>query len=960
MGLANTLNIKFVQEVFATKMALDGLDLYKTDKKNKVDENKNDMPKCDGGCGCDHNQSDSGSKIEPDVAIELGGEDAKILFLKGGLEVRMNGTCAGGTGSFIDQMASLLGIDIDKIDEYAKQAQKIYPIASRCGVFAKTDIQPLVNQGAKIQDLAKSILYAIVDQTIGGLAQGRKIEGNIVYLGGPLTFIPSLSACFDEILSLKGFVPDNSLYFVATGAALAGQNLCKIDDLIEKIKEKSNPVTYNTLAPLFKNETEYADFKQRHEKKHIQMQDLGEFLSDRRNQGVFLGVDSGSTTIKMVLIDKNGTLLHQQYSLNKGNPVDNVKNYLENLFLSHPSIKILGGCATGYGEELIAKAFNLNCGIVETAAHFLAAKQILPDVDFIVDIGGQDMKCLKIKNGAIDDIFLNEACSSGCGSFLQTFAFALGVDMHKFNDLAQNSDAPVDLGSRCTVFMNSSIKQAQKDGTSVQNIAAGLCYSVVKNALYKVIRTTDAGALGKNIVVQGGTFLSDAVLRAFEIEMNLTVTRPNIAGLMGAYGAALYALKYTKNISFDTDSIPIITQIDLKKFFYNSQNLTCGKCPNKCQIVKIEFSNNQKYLTGNKCSLIDEGQTDKAHKQLLKELNIFEYKLNRLSKYFYNQKNSNPNAKNGKIGLPFQLNMYEMIPFWHKFLSALDFDVVLSPVSDLATFRKGQADIPSDTVCFPAKLVHGHIKTLTDQFKVPVIFYPCLSYNINQDISNNHFNCPVVAYYPQVIGISNPNALFLQPFVDPNDKKSFCKTIEGELFKLKTDIKLPQIKRAFDLGMEELNGYLSDLKQKGEEIIKKARQNKIDIVMLVGRPYHADPEVNKGIPKLISGLGKAVVSEECVPLKKIETGVLNQWTYHARLYNAADFVTRNDDINLVQMVSFGCGLDAVTTDEVRAILEKSKKLYTQLKIDEITNLGAVKIRIKSLFAALDGKITAAD
>jgi len=970
MGLANALNIPFIQEVYATKIALNNF-------------NKN-----------------------IDVAIELGGEDAKILFMSGGLEVRMNGTCAGGTGAFIDQTATLLGINAEKLNELAHDAKKTYPIASRCGVFAKTDIQPLLNQGVDIADLSKSILYAIVDQTIGGLAQGRKIEGNIVYLGGPLTFISSLRDCFDEILGKKGLLPDNSLYFVAKGTAELADKKFNLAELVKMIENKRAAKNYAALPPLFKNEADYEEFKKRHDVLHIARGDLSEYIQDGKT--IYLGVDSGSTTIKIVLIGEDGVLLKERYSKNLGSPVTAVKEFLLEVYKEYPDLKIYSGAATGYGEELIVSAFNLASGVVETSAHFFAAKKLMPNVDFVIDIGGQDMKCFKVKNKAIDDIFLNEACSSGCGSFLQTIADTLELGIAEFSKIALFAQSPVDLGSRCTVFMNSSIKQAQKDGVSVEDIAAGLAYSVIRNALYKVIRIRDKESLGGNIVVQGGTFLSDAVLRAFELEMGFNVLRPNIAGLMGAYGAALYAIglalhngenpstslsitnstttchaersepkadeaegSHTESREIPATSYPpasppchpkrseesnpdkrgIIPKEEIEKFSYTQKEARCKLCTNHCTLMITTFSDKRKFISGNKCALpTNDGEN-------ANELNIFDWKLKRLLKYASDctvtKAPLNDNKiEREKIGLTFQLNLYEMLPFWHAFFTHLKFDVIVSPLSDNTTFRKGQSDIPSDTVCYPAKLVHGHITELINQ-GVTTIFYPCLSYNFDEKISNNHYNCPVVAYYPQVIGISKPDLKFFQPFIDLNNLKAAAKTLFDTLAKEYKDITLNEIKTALKKGMSTHNAYLSDLRAAGEAIIKKARNTGQGIIVLAGRPYHLDPEVNKGIPRLIAQMGKAVISEDCLPLKPVDTNTLNQWTYHARLYSAADFVANNKDMNLVQMVSFGCGLDAVTTDEVRKILSRKGKLYTQLKIDEITNLGAVKIRIKSLLAAID-------
>ncbi|MEG1845922.1 MAG: acyl-CoA dehydratase activase, partial [Oscillospiraceae bacterium] len=694
LGIATDLDINFVQEVYATQLCA--------------------------------------KKLSPDtdVIIELGGEDAKILFLSHGLEVRMNGSCAGGTGAFIDQMASLLDISVEELNQLAKSHNQIYTIASRCGVFAKSDIQPLLNQGAPKNDICASIFYAVVNQTIGGLAQGREISGNILYLGGSLTFFSELRSAFDITLNTKGVCPENSLYYVAIGAAFSLNEKSKkveIDEIIEKINNYIPNGEKTSVTPLFENNDEYIEFSTRHAKSIVKTVELSD-----DNQNVFLGIDAGSTTIKAVVIDENENLITSIYTENKGNPIPIIKSFLEELYEKYKNINIISSAVTGYGEEIIKNAFEIDFGIVETVAHFTGAKKFMPSVDFIIDIGGQDIKCFKIRNDAIDNIFLNEACSSGCGSFLQTFAGAIGYDVKEFGRLGLFAKNPVDLGSRCTVFMNSSIKQAQKDGAKVENIAAGLSLSVVKNALYKVIRTVSGDMLGQNIVVQGGTFNSDSVLRAFEKEIGKNVVRPNISGLMGAYGAALYAKKMPKSSS------SILKYDELKNFTHTVSSVNCKLCTNHCMLTVNDFSGGRKFVGGNRC----ERPTSK--KTLDNSLNIYEYKRNLLKEY------KGVSGSRGKIGIPFALNMYELLPFWHAFFTSLGFEVVTSPVSTRKLYLSGQHTISSDTVCFPAKLMHGHIESLLSM-GIKTIFYPCMTYNFDEHLSDNHYNCPIVAYYPEVL-----------------------------------------------------------------------------------------------------------------------------------------------------------------------------------------------------------------
>ena len=899
MGISEACGIPLVQEVFASRIAL-----------------KNLLP-------------------DADVAIELGGEDAKILFVTGGMEFRMNGSCAGGTGAFIDQMATLLNITPTEMNEAAKSAERRYTIASRCGVFAKTDIQPLLNQGARTSDVSSSIFYAVVNQTIAGLAQGRPIKGNVVYLGGPLTFFSELRSAFDDTLKLTGVCPENSLYYVAIGAAYGADTEIDLDKAIDTLSGLKAVGNYNSIEPLFQNREEYDEFVKRHSENTIERVD-----PDTYEGNAFFGVDSGSTTIKMVVITPDGKILRDKYSSNKGNPVPHVKEFLEHFYWKYPKIKIVGATSTGYGEELIKNAFSLDSGIVETTAHLTAARKFMPDVEFVIDIGGQDIKCFKIgKKGEVDSIFLNEACSSGCGSFLQTFAEALGKPIEEFARLGLFADKPVDLGSRCTVFMNSSVKQAQKDGASIENISAGLSISVVKNALYKVIRASGPDELGRKIVVQGGTFLNDAVLRAFEQEMGAHVVRPAIAGLMGAYGAALYASRHSSGSS------KILNAAQLADFFHQVKDARCGLCSNNCRLTVNIFDNNRKFISGNRCD------RPITHRKADDSLNIYDYKLKLLKEY------QPVSGERGKIGIPMGLNMFELLPFWHTLFTKLGFEVVTSPLSNRKMYLLGQATIPSDTVCFPAKLMHGHVQTLIDQ-GIQTIFYPCLSYNFDEKMGDNHYNCPVVAYYPEVIHANMPDIEkvdFINDYLGIHRPKDFPKKFQQVMSKYFDIIPLDEVKSAAAAAYNEYSRYLEKIRVRGEEIIEEARAKGMHIIVLSGRPYHVDPEINHGIDRIISGCGAAIISEDVVSnrVEKFPVKVLNQWTYHSRLYSAAKYVLTQPDMNLVQLVSFGCGIDAITTDEVRSILESGGKIYTQIKIDEITNLGAVKIRLRSLFAAIE-------
>ena len=900
MGMADSVGVPFVQEVFATRVAA--------------------------------------NRLAPgtDCIIELGGEDAKILFLTGAMEVRMNGSCAGGTGAFIDQMATLLKLSADEMNTAARHAEKTYTIASRCGVFAKSDIQPLINQGARTEDIAASIYQAVVNQTIAGLAQGRPIKGNVLYLGGPLTFSDVLRECFDRTLGVRGLCPENSLYYVAMGAAFYSDKEFNLNDVAERMRERGLTASYRSMPPLFKSQAEYDAFKARHERARVPRADFPEDYSGR----VHIGIDSGSTTVKLVVIDEQAQILFTDYRPNLGNPVPLIRDTLLKILTGHPNIEVGSVTTTGYGEDLVKHAFHCDFGLVETVAHFTAARHFLPDVDFIIDIGGQDMKCFKIEDGAISDIFLNEACSSGCGSFLQTFAQALGYGVEEFSKLGLFAERPVDLGSRCTVFMNSSVKQAQKDGATLDNISAGLSISVVRNALYKVIRASSPEELGRKIVVQGGTFYNEAVLRAFENEMGVEVIRPDIAGLMGAFGAALYGEQHSRG-----RKSTLLSREELERFTQLTRSENCGKCGNNCQLTINTFSDGETYISGNRCDRPITGKADSG------ELNLYEYKRQLIKSY------KPVKGGHGKIGIPLTLNMWELFPFWHTFFTKLGFTVYHSPFSSRALYLSGQATIPSDTVCFPAKLAHGHIRALVNM-GVDAIFYPCMTYNLDEHLGDNHYNCPVVAYYPEVLAgncAELESVKFIYDYIGLHRPKDFVVKACDVLHARFPDITKGEVKAASDAAYAEYQRHMDDIRARGREIIDEARRQGKRIIVLAGRPYHIDPEVNHGIDTLITRSGAAVVTEDSVSqyVEKFPTGVLNQWTYHSRLYAAAKYCCSQPDMDLVQLVSFGCGVDAITTDETRDILHRGGKLYTQLKIDEITNLGAVRIRLRSLFAALD-------
>ena len=904
-GLSKAAGIEFIQEVYATSKAVPFFD------------------------------------PDIDVIIELGGEDAKILFLTGGVEERMNGTCAGGTGAFIDQMASLLDVTPGELDTLSAGHEKLYPIASRCGVFAKSDIQPLLNQGARKEDLAASIFQAVVDQTITGLAQGRELKGKIAFLGGPLFFFRGLQERFVETLRLtpeNALFPELGQFSVAIGTAFYAEEACDettMDDLLDRIDKATGGVTStNYLKPLFANEEDYKAFAERHAKATVEERDIESYSGN-----AYLGIDCGSTTTKVVLISEDDKILYKYYSSNRGNPVTIIREQLITIRrLCGGRIRLCSGVVTGYGEDLIRNAFRVDDGIVETMAHFRAARHFEPDVDFILDIGGQDIKCFKVRNNSIDSIMLNEACSSGCGSFIETFAKSMGYEIADFAERGLFSQYPVDLGSRCTVFMNSSVKQAQKDGASVADISAGLSLSVVKNAIYKVIRAHSPDELGQHIVVQGGTFLNDAVLRSFEREIGRDVIRPNIAGLMGAFGAALYGKAKRQKES------TILSLEELENFTHTAKSVTCKGCANHCPLTINTFSDGGRFISGNKC------EKPLGIKNAEKLPDIYEYKLDLIRQL------KPVEGPRGKIGIPLGLNMIENLPFWHAFLTKLGFEVIVSPISTRETYNLGRYTIPSDTVCYPAKLIHGHIEWLLQQ-GIGTIFYPCLTYNFDEHKGDNHYNCPVVAYYPESLHANIAalkNIRFLYPYFGVHRPKDFIKHATAFFMEEFPGITRKDVRLAAGAAYAAYAESRQMVRDKGAEYIRYARSHGKKIAVLCGRPYHIDPEINHGINRLLTSLGMVVISEDCISdlVEPVKVDVLNQWTYHARLYNAAKYVTQNADMELIQLVSFGCGIDAITTDEVRSILESAGKLYTQLKIDEISNLGAVRIRLRSLLGAV--------
>ena len=907
LGLAEAAGLPFVQEVYATGEVV--------------------------------------KSLEPDtsVVIELGGEDAKVIFFDGGTDERMNGTCAGGTGAFIDQMAILLNMTVDEMDAASLQHTRLYPIASRCGVFAKTDIQPLLNQGAAKADVAASIYQAVVNQTISGLAQGRKISGKVMFLGGPLHYCRGLRDRFRETLKLTdetAVFPEYGRFAVAMGAAMFSRKdsrLFSYETITKALANAEGAVTVgHRLPPLFSSEEDYLAFRDRHAKATVEEEDISSYNGD-----AWLGIDCGSTTTKLALISGENRILYSFYSSNRGNPVELVREQLTKIYeLCGNRITIRGSAVTGYGEQLIEAAFQVDTGVVETIAHYTAARYFQPDVDFILDTGGQDIKCFRIRNGAIDSIMLNEACSSGCGSFIETFARSMGYGIEEFAALGLKGKSPVDLGSRCTVFMNSSVKQSQKEGATVEDISAGLSVSVVKNAVYKVIRASSARELGSHIVVQGGTFLNDAVLRAFEMEMDGPVIRPAIAGLMGAYGAALYSRKFQAST--------LISREALASFSHTSRAAVCRGCTNQCRLIINTFADGRRLISGNQC------QRGLGRDAPAAELpNLHAYKRDYLAGL------TGRPGKRGKLGIPMALGMFELAPLWHAVFTELGYEVVFSRLSTRRTYEKGQFSIPSDTACYPAKIMHGHMEELMDD-GITTLFYPVLTYNVDEQGGTNHYNCPIVAYYSELLN-GNMDRLkdvtFLYPNLNINSPRAFTATLFDAMHRHDPSVTRAECRRAVAAGLEAYDRFRRDVMAEGERAVAFARAEGKRIMILAGRPYHIDPEIGHGIDKLAVQLGFVVVSEDsiCQLEEPQRTRVLNQWTYHSRLYRAARYATHHEDTELVQLVSFGCGIDAITTDECRSILEPEGKFYTQLKIDEITNLGAVRIRLRSLLGALEAR-----
>jgi predicted CoA-substrate-specific enzyme activase len=901
---------------------------------------------------------------QTDVAIELGGEDAKITFFDfSSIDQRMNETCAGGTGAFIDQMAQVLKTDAQGVNELSKNHKTIYPIAARCGVFAKTDIMPLLNEGAAKEDIAASVLQAVVNQTIGGLARGRTIKGNVAFLGGPLFFLSELRSLFVKTLKLEPqniFFPDNAHFFVSFGAALLSSedddatrdkvtrdkvspgSLISLREAFEKLKgEALHSSAAEGLPPLFNNKEELNSFLERHGKTAAKRAELDKVSGD-----LFLGVDAGSTTTKAVVLTNNNEIVYSHYGSNNGNPLQSVVDVLKDVYEKLPqNCRIAGSCVTGYGEALIKAALGFDYGEVETIAHYKAAHYFNPKVSFILDIGGQDMKCIYVKNGLIDKIILNEACSSGCGSFIQNFAQSLNYSVADFANLALFSKKPVDLGSRCTVFMNSKIKQAQKEAASAADISAGLDYSVIKNALYKVIKISTPKELGENIVVQGGTFFNNGVLRAAETLLDVKVTRPDIAGLMGAFGAGIIALQNKGTSS------SLIAKEALADFVCKTRSTRCKGCENKCLLNISVFPDGKTFISGNRCENVLQNKKVQSF-----AFNMFDYKYKRLFDYYKSL--DSDKAKRGQIGIPRVLNMYENYPFWHELFTRLGFSVVLSDPSSNALFNEGLESIPSQTVCFPAKMVHGHIENLVKK-GVKTIFYPCIPFEVKEfKDAANHYNCPVVGSYPEVVRL-NMNILeekgikFLQPFLPFDNIKRLIYRLYGELKSFNVTKK--ELVIAVLRARASLNLFKKDIRKQGAKLIKEIKETGKPAVILAGRPYHIDPAINHGVADLIASQGMIVLSEDSVAhlsglLPKIN--FVDQWMYHSRLYRAANLATKIDSLELIQLNSFGCGLDAITTEQVEEILSKSGKIYTVLKIDEGSNLGAVKIRIRSLLAAI--------
>lgn len=884
-----------------------------------------------------------------DVAIELGGEDAKIIYFTGGIDQRMNGICAGGTGSFIDQMATLLKTDAAGLNEYAKNYKAIYPIAARCGVFAKTDIQPLINEGATKEDLSASIFQAVVNQTISGLACGKPIKGNVAFLGGPLHFLTELKQAFIRTLGLEGdaiIAPEHSHLFAASGAAMNAHAdvQSSLGELKEKLSHKIElEFEVTRMEPLFASEKEYEDFTERHNKHNVRKGDFSSYKGD-----LFLGIDAGSTTTKVAVIGDDGSLLYSFYSSNNGSPLKTALKAMKDIYSKMPEgARIVRSCSTGYGEALLKSALLLDEGEVETVAHYTAAAFFDPNVDCILDIGGQDMKCIKIKNNSVDKVQLNEACSSGCGSFIETFAKSLNYEVADFAKIALFAENPIDLGSRCTVFMNSKVKQAQKEGASVADISAGLAYSVIKNALLKVIKLTDPKDLGKQVVVQGGTFYNDAVLRSFERISGCEAIRPDIAGIMGAFGAALIAKdRYTGQKS------TMLSFKEINELRFKTSMTRCQGCINHCLLTVNEFTGDRKFISGNRC---EKGLGLEKNKEHIP--NLFEYKNERVFRHYKPLKKAD--APRGVVGIPRVLNMYENYPFWFTFFTKLGYSVKLSPVSSRKIYELGIESIPSESECYPAKLAHGHVTWLIRQ-GLEYIFYPCIPYErVEVPDAGNHYNCPIVTSYGENIKnnieeLRDDKIKYQNPFISLESEEILTKRLV-DFFRKENGIPATEIKAAAHEGWLEMQAVREDMNKKGKEVLQYLKETGRHGIVLAGRPYHSDPEINHGIPDLITSYGVAVLTEDSISeLSEVDrpTIVMDQWMYHSRLYKAASFVAKNDNLDLIQLNSFGCGLDAVTTDQVSDILTKQNKIYTVLKIDEVNNLGAARIRIRSLLAAV--------
>jgi len=977
MGIAQRLQLPFVQEVIAAATAVKKL-----------------IP-------------------QTDTMVELGGEDAKIMYFGSAPEERMNGVCAGGTGAFIDHMAALLNTDAKGLNDLAANARRIYTIASRCGVFAKTDIQALMNDGASKEDIAKSIFQAVVNQTIGNLAQGREITGNVAFLGGPLYFLPELKKRFIETLKMDPehvVNVEDGAYFVAVGAALSEETKeLEFKDLTANLDkaEAGHGIARDERLALFRSSEEYDAFIARHNKDKVKRGDLATYAGP-----VYVGIDAGSTTTKIVAIGSEKEILYTDYGSNQGSPLKIVIKELTGLYKAMPETAWIAGClTTGYGENIVKAALHADEGEVETFAHYRAAYEFCPEVTCVLDIGGQDMKCFQISNGNIGKITLNEACSAGCGSFIENFAQGLGMSAAEFADKAMDSKTPVDLGTRCTVFMNSRVKQAQKEGAPLADISAGIGLSVIKNALFKVMQLKDVSELGDHIVVQGGTFYNNAVLRNMEKLLGKDVIRPDIAGLMGAYGAAILSLEKTESEAADATNTKaaqasasatatpagtrrhstLLGPEQLANFTVTTKSYRCNGCGNHCLVTMQTFPDGGRYFTGNRCER-GEGKPKNTNKAP----NIYEYKYQRLfnypnvtdpaascadaqtgssnSKHTAAQTNAanskrtaagngarRPNAPRGVIGIPRVLNMYEDFPFWATFFGKLGYDIVLSGKSNPMIYYKGMSTIPSDSLCYPAKLVHGHVMDLVEK-GVKRIFYPCMPYNMEDDVNHtgNHYNCPVVASYAENIRnnmdvLRNENIEFIEPFLPINNpKKMLQRLTEVEFFKT-DNVTSKELKAAMDAGYKELEQYREDVRNKGKEILQTAKEKNLPVILLVGRPYHIDPEINHGIPEMIQSYNLAIVSEDSVyhmDTPKDELSIVNQWSYHARLYHAASFAAAHPEINLIQLSSFGCGLDAITTNQVREIMEGHQRLYTMIKLDEVSNLGAARIRLRSLLAVL--------